>query len=205
MVDSLAGLVGCAQMAALELHTWGTHAEHVEQPDQIIFDLDPDPSVLLPAVMDAARMLRELLAQLGLESFVKTTGGKGLHVVLPIVPELGWDAVKGFSKAVADALVQSYPARFTATSVKAQRSARIFIDYLRNGRGATAIAPYSTRARPGATVATPLAWEELNERLDPTRFNLLTVPARLERLGRDPWHDYGRVSQSLKAAIEKLT
>ncbi|MFO0982388.1 MAG: DNA ligase D [Planctomycetota bacterium] len=204
MIDSLAGLIGCVQMAVLELHTWGTHMEHLDRPDQLIFDLDPDTALPFSAVIAAASTLRALLTALELTSFVKTTGGKGLHVVVPIDPELGWSEVKAFSKAVADALVRIEPRRYTATSAKAERTGKIFVDYLRNAEGATAVAAYSTRARAGAPVATPIHWDELDEHFDPRLWHVRSLGARLAQLAGDPWQGYAATRQSLGAAIRKL-
>ena len=152
-VEDVAGLISLVQMGVLEVHVWGSRANQLEKPDRLIFDLDPDPSVDWSDVVIAAREMRHLLLELGLTSFLKTTGGKGLHVVVPIVPRVEWEKARAFSRAVAELMVQAAPDRFIATMSKAARKGKIFIDYLRNGRGATAVAPYSTRAKPGATVS----------------------------------------------------
>ncbi|WP_437300587.1 DNA ligase D [Sorangium sp. So ce426] len=201
-IETTEGLVSLVQMGALELHLWGSRVDRIEQPDRMVFDLDPAPDLPWERVADAARTARRLLSSLGLQSFVKTTGGKGLHVVAPIAPRRGWDEVKAFTKAVADALVRSDPARYTATMSKAKRAGKVFIDYLRNGRGATAVAPYSTRARPGAAVATPLSWDELDAPLDPASFTIDTVPQRLAAI-RDPWAELTSVRQSITSAMLK--
>ena len=164
----------------------------------MVLDLDPDEGLGWEAVVAAAREVRALLEDaLGLRTFVRTTGGKGLHLVVPLDRRHGWDEVKGFSRAVAERLTREQPSRYTATLSKRARKGRIFIDYLRNGRGSTAIASYSTRARPGATVATPITWEELSPRLRPDRFTTATVPRRLARPGADPWEGIAAVRQSL--------
>jgi bifunctional non-homologous end joining protein LigD len=155
------GLAALVQLGTVEIHLWGAAIETVETPDQIIFDLDPDPGVPLDRVRDAALTVREKLREVGFESLLKTSGGKGYHVVVPLKPWAGWDRVKGFARDFARAMAQSEPALYTATLSKKARKGKIFIDYLRNGRGSTAIAPYSTRARPGASVAMPIAWEAL--------------------------------------------
>ncbi|WP_437593757.1 DNA ligase D [Sorangium sp. So ce1000] len=201
-VETTEGLVSLIQMGALEVHVWGSRVDRIEQPDRMVFDLDPAPDLPWERVADAARAARRLLASLGLQSFVKTTGGKGLHVVVPIAPRRGWDEVKPFTKAVADALVRADPTRYTATMSKAKRTGKVFVDYLRNGRGATAVAPYSTRARPGAAVATPLSWDELDAPLDPASFTIETVPQRLASI-RDPWAELTRVRQSITSAMLK--
>ena len=199
----VAGLISLVQMGVLEIHVWGSRAGHLEKPDRLIFDLDPDPAVEWPQVIDAARQVRVLLDELGLTSFLKTTGGKGLHVVVPVQPRTEWDEAKAFCRAVADFMVRAAPERFIATVSKAARKGKIFIDYLRNGRGATAVAPYSTRAKPGATVSTPIAWEELTSSLHSDHFTIENLPARLGKLKKDPWADLAKTKQSITAAMLK--
>jgi len=204
MVDSVAGLVSLVQIGVLELHGWGSLADDVDKPDRLVFDLDPDPSVPWKGVVEAARLLRERLAELGLQSFVQTTGGKGLHVLAPLARRRDWDEVKPFARALAECLVAEAPELYLSKASKAARKGKIFIDWLRNGRGATAIVPYSTRARKGATVATPLDWGEL-DKADPAAFNVETVPGRLAKLKKDPWAEFWKVKQSLRAdALKKL-
>jgi len=198
IVDA-AGLLGLVQLGALEIHAWTSRAPDVLHPDQLIFDLDPDPAVPWSETVATARALRERLESLGLESFAKTTGGKGLHVVAPIVPHADFDSAKDFARALVDELVARNPALYLAKASKAARRGKIFLDYLRNARGATAICPYSTRAREGAPVATPIAWSELSAKLDPQRFSVETVPKRLAKLSRDPWEGYAKLRQSLPA------
>jgi bifunctional non-homologous end joining protein LigD len=195
-IDSLPGLVSLAQAGALEIHLRGSTIEHLEEANRLVFDLDPGPGVTWPTVIAAAREVRERLRKLKLESFVKTTGGKGLHVVLPIRPE-PWDEAKDFCRRIAESMVRDNPKAYTATVKKAARNNRIFVDYLRNSREATAIAPYSTRARPGATVATPLSWEELGSQKVPNAFTLQNLHKRLPRLRHDPWKEMGRIKQRL--------
>jgi bifunctional non-homologous end joining protein LigD len=202
-VDSLAGLLSLVQMGVLELHIWGAHRDDIERPDYVVFDLDPDVGLAWERVVAGARLLRDLLAGLGLRSFLKTTGGKGLHVVVPLTRRLGWDEVKAFTKAVAEAVAAAEPERYTANLSKAKRSGRIFIDYLRNGRGATSIAAYSTRARPGAPVSTPLHWDELDSDVRANSFDVRNLPARLESLRADPWQGFAKVRQSITAAMRK--
>ena len=149
-------------MGVLEIHIWGSQADQYEKPDRLIFDLDPDPTVEWPYVVTAAKEVRLLLEELGLISFIKTTGGKGLHVVVPIQRRTTWDDAKAFCRAVADFMVRAAPDRYIAKMSKAARKGKIFVDYLRNDLGATAIAPYSTRNRAGATVSVPISWEELS-------------------------------------------
>ncbi|HEV7256280.1 MAG TPA: DNA ligase D [Bosea sp. (in: a-proteobacteria)] len=157
------GLAALVQLGTVEIHLWGATIDAVETPDQVIFDLDPDSGLSLDRVRDAALAVRDRLGELGFKSLLKTSGGKGYHVVMPLKPRAGWDRVKGFARDFAQAMAQSEPALYTATLSKKARKGKIFIDYLRNGRGSTAIAPYSTRARPGASVAMPIAWEALAE------------------------------------------
>ncbi len=202
-IDDASGLISLVQMGVLEIHAWGSRAKHLEKPDRLIFDLDPDPSVAWPEVIKAARQVRLLLEELGLNSFIKTTGGKGLHLVVPVQPRTEWDEAKAFCRAVADFMVRAEPDRFIATMSKAARKGKIFIDYLRNGRGATAVAPYSTRNRPGATVSAPIAWDELTSSLHSDHFTIENLPARLSKLKTDPWAGLAKTKQSITAAMVK--
>jgi bifunctional non-homologous end joining protein LigD len=186
-VDGLPGLIGLVQGGALEIHTWQASLDDLERPDQIVMDLDPDEAVGPEDLHAAAEEVRDRLAAVGLASFLKTTGGKGYHVVAPLAPAADWAAVKGFAKSVADSMAADAPARYVATISKAKRKGRILVDYLRNGRGATAVAPYSTRARPGATVSTPIGWDELRA-VAPGAVAIAGAAARL-RLP-DPWEDF---------------
>jgi bifunctional non-homologous end joining protein LigD len=202
LADTARAIAGLAQMNALELHVWGARVAAIERPDTLVLDLDPDPDLPWARVAAAARLTRALLDELGLESFVKTTGGKGLHVVVPLEARHGWDQVKRFAERVAVHLARTRPEEFTATMSKARRRGKIFIDYLRNGRGATAVAPYSLRARPGASVATPLSWDELSAKAPPLRFTIEVVLERIAR-SKDPWVDYARRRQRLTAAMQE--
>ena len=203
-IDSLAGLIAFVQMGALELHVWGSRTDRLEQPDRLVFDLDPAPELSWVAVMDGARAVRAWLEDLGLVSYVKTTGGKGLHVVVPITRgRADWDEAKAFTKAVATAMATENPTLYTAIITKARRTNKIFIDYLRNGRGATAVAAFSSRARPGATVSTPLHWDELDAKLDPGELTITTVPRRLARLRKDAWEGFSSVRQSITAEMKR--
>lgn len=196
-IDDLDGLIALAQLGALEVHTWGSRRDDVERPDLLVMDLDPDEPLPWESVQGAAVELRQRLADHGLVSFVKATGGKGLHVVAPVAPELGWDELKAFAQGLAVAMVRDAPTRFVANMAKAQRRGKIFVDYLRNGRGATAVAPYSTRARPGAPVAAPITWEELAAGVRPSDFDVLTIPARLASLRTDPWEGFLELEQAI--------
>jgi bifunctional non-homologous end joining protein LigD len=199
-IETAAALVSLVQLGALEIHTWGSHIDALEKPDLLVFDLDPGPGVEWPTIVEAASMVRELLDALGLRSFVKTTGGKGLHVTVPILPERDWDEVKPFTKAVATALERVDPKRYVASMAKAKRTGKVFVDYLRNGRGATAVVPYSTRARPDGHVAMPLSWDELDDSVSPATFTIESVPEWLARRG-DPWAELPSVRQSLTDAM----
>jgi bifunctional non-homologous end joining protein LigD len=201
-VDSVQGVVSLAQAGVLEIHVRGSTTDDLEKANRLVFDLDPGPGVEWNEVVAAAREVRERLRALKLESFVKTTGGKGLHVVLPIKPA-PWDDAKEFCRQVAEQMAKDNPQRFTSTIKKSARKDRIFIDYLRNSREATAIAPYSTRARPGATVSVPLTWEELGAQKVSNGFNVLNLPKRLKRLRTDPWKKMGQIKQSLPGRIRR--
>ena len=181
MANSVSALVALLQMGALELHPFGSSAPKLECPDRIIFDFDPDDDVSWETLVEAVHLLKTLLEELGLQTFIKTTGGKGLHVVVPIRPALGWDDIKSFTKAVAELMVKSFPDRFVATVTKSKRHGKIFVDYLRNAEGATAVAAYSLRARANAPVATPIAWDELSQDVRRDHFNVKNVPQRLEK------------------------
>ncbi|HVB15596.1 MAG TPA: DNA ligase D [Stellaceae bacterium] len=202
-VKDLAGLVALVQMGVLEIHPWGSNVAKLETPDRITFDFDPDEGLPWEHVTAAAIDMREALLGIGLESFVKTTGGKGLHVVAPVTPKLGWDQIKEFSRWVAERFVAAHPDRFTANMAKRARRGRIFIDYLRNGRGATAIGAYSPRAREGAPVATPLFWDEVENGVRPQAFTVTTVPTRLAGLKADPWGAMPTVRQSIGARVRR--
>ena len=199
-VHDLPGLAALAQLGSLEIHTWGCHVDQVEQPDLMVFDLDPDVGLGWEKVALAAFELRRRLHDVGLESFVKTTGGKGLHVVAPIARGPDWDDFKAFARAIVEAMAHEAPDGYTTNPVKLQRKGKIFLDYLRNGRGATFIAPYSPRARAGAPVATPISWDELAHGVDAATFTTATVPRRLAALRADPWQDLAKIHQSLTAA-----
>jgi bifunctional non-homologous end joining protein LigD len=199
MLDGLDGMIDLVQASVLEIHPWGSTFTHLEQPDRLIFDLDPGDGVPWSAVVDAAIDLRTRLEDIGLTSFVKTSGGKGLHVVLPVQPSVGWDEAKGFTHAIARAMAAASPDRYVAIMSKTARRGKIFIDYLRNGRGATAVAAYSTRALPQASVSTPLAWDELSEGIRPDHFKIGNLRQRLDVLKRDPWAEIFTVRQKLPA------
>ena len=196
-IETLEGLISLVQSSVLEIHPWGSRIDDVDHADLMFFDLDPDPGLGWQNVIDAAYELRGLLRKNGLESFVKTTGGKGLHVVVPLQPAASWDSVKAYSQSIAEQMSRQHPERFTASMSLRTRKHRIFVDYLRNVRGATAVAPYSTRARSGAPVSAPIAWEELSAEIGPAHYTVSNLPGRLRHLEADPWADFGKTRQKL--------
>ena len=199
-VDSAAGVVELVQLGVVELHGWGSRMPRWDRPDWIVMDLDPDEGLAFSKVIDAARELHDALAGIGLESWVKTTGGKGLHVVIPLAPRHDWGVVRAVSEGLARALEAQAPGRYVANMAKRARKGKIFVDYLRNAQGATAILPYSPRARPEMPVAMPVSWDELDG-LDPADFTVASVPARLARRRRDPWADMRDAKQVLSKAM----
>lgn len=186
------------QFNVLEFHPWGSLANKPELADRVVFDLDPAPDVSWSEVVAAARQMRELLKQAGFVSYVRTSGGKGLHVVMPLKPACDWDQVKPFAHAFADAMAQMDPLKYLATASKKLRKGRIFIDYLRNTRGATSVASFSLRARPGAPVAMPLKWEELGRIKRGDAFNIDSAMARVRKWKAHPWQGIDKVRQGLK-------
>jgi bifunctional non-homologous end joining protein LigD len=197
VLDDLAGLITLVQAGVIEIHPWGSTFSHLETPDRLIFDLDPGEDVPWSAVIDAAREVRARLNDVGLTSFVKTSGGKGLHVVVPITPSAGWEDAKEFTKSIADAMARDKPDRYLAIATKSARRGRIFVDYLRNGRGATAVGPYSPRALPQASVSVPLDWSELSEAIRADHFKIDNLRQRLDNLKRDSWQDISTIQQKL--------
>jgi bifunctional non-homologous end joining protein LigD len=195
-IDDLDGLLALVQAGVLEVHVWGSTIDRLDVCDRIVFDLDPGPGVTWAAVIEGARELRERLRRLGLESFLKTSGGKGLHIVVPF-DGADWTTTKEFTKQIAVAMSADSPTKYLAKMTKSARNGRIFIDYLRNGRGATAVAAYSPRARPGAPVSVPIDWRELTASMTPDRFTVLNLRNRLNRLRHDPWAEIGRIRQKL--------
>ena len=200
-IEDARGLLSLVQWGGIEFHPWGSRAEAPTLPDRLIFDLDPDPEAPWKNVTDGAAEVRDRMQEFGLTSFLKTTGGKGLHVVVPIEPKYGWPAIKGFTRAVAESMARDSPTRFIANMSKAKRKGRIFIDYLRNDLTSTAASAFSVRARPGAGVSTPLFWRELTPKLSPADYTMKTLPKRLKSQKTDPWADFFEVRQGIEASI----
>jgi bifunctional non-homologous end joining protein LigD len=199
IVDDEPALIALAQRNIVEFHTWNATADRLERPNRIVLDLDPGPEVPWRQMVEAARLVRSAFAAAGLESWLKTTGGKGLHVVAPLVPAVDWTVCLEFAKAVAFSIAERDPARFTTRFAKTGRESLILIDYLRNNRTNTAVAAYSVRARPHAPISVPLDWEELTPKLDPARWTVKSIGRRLKQLeaGDDPWAGYFRCRQKL--------
>ena len=197
VVDDVPGLIALAQMNVLEIHTWNSLAEDVEHPNRVVFDLDPAPDVLWPRVVECARHVREKLRAIKLQSWVKTTGGKGVHVVVPLEPREDWAECLDFTRSFADAMVSERPNDFVATLSKAKRSGKILLDYLRNNRTNTSVAAFSIRARPGAPVSMPISWDELDASPKGDAFTMHDVVSRLDAQRRDPWAGYWKRGQHL--------
>lgn len=189
-IDSAEGLVTLAQFGVIELHAWGAFPNDPESPERLVWDLDPGPGVEWDDIVRGAREVRGLLDELGMASYLLATGGKGLHVIVPLEAGADWDASKSFAKQIAQAMAQESPKRYIAVSTKSKRRNKIFVDYLRNGRGATAIAPYSVRAREGAPIATPIRWDELGRLKSANHYTLSNIRRRLSALSSDPWEGY---------------
>jgi bifunctional non-homologous end joining protein LigD len=198
-LDSLEGLLSLVQAGVVEIHPWGSRTDDLDRPDRLIFDLDPGEGAPWDAVIAAAGEVRDRLHALGLTSFVKTTGGKGLHVVVPVEPAADWEHAKAFTASIAEAMAADHPDRYVATVAKRARRGRIYIDYLRNDRGSTAVSAYSTRSLPQASVSTPLAWDELSSGLRSDHFTANNLRNRLAFLGGDPWDGFFSVRQRIPA------
>ncbi|MFZ5782824.1 MAG: DNA ligase D [Pseudomonadota bacterium] len=199
-IDDLAGLLELVQASVVEIHPWGARADWPDLPDRVTIDLDPGDNVPWQRVVEAAHDVRRRLAAMALESFVKTTGGKGLHVVFPLTPAADWDTVKTFAQSIAAAMAADRPDLYTDNMAKSGRRGRIFVDYLRNGLGATAVGAYSTRGREGAPASVPLAWDELGPEIRSNHFTLLNLPNRLAFLDGDPWEGFLSLKQALPGA-----
>ncbi|MGY2297992.1 DNA ligase D [Pseudomonas yamanorum] len=203
-IDSPAALIGAVQMGTVELHTWGATADKIETPDLFVLDLDPDPALPWKSMLEAAQLTLSVLDELGLEAFVKTSGGKGLHLVIPLARKDDWDTVKAFAKAIAQFMTQQLPERFTATSGPKNRIGKIFIDYLRNARGASTVAAYSVRARPGLPVSVPVSRDELKGLHGAQQWTVANLHERLQNLKKDPWAGYANRQKISKKMWEKL-
>lgn len=199
VIDDLRGLISLVQLGVLEIHPWGARADDAERPDRLVFDLDPGDNAVWEDVVHAARWLHGRLAGLGLRAFLRTTGGKGLHVVVPVRPELDWEQARGLVRAIAGELAAEDPRRYTVELSKAARVGKVLLDYLRNSHGASSIAAYSPRARRGAPVAAPLHWDELAQLRGPAQFSVRNVPARLAAQQWEPWADMGDLDQAVPA------
>ena len=194
-------LLTFVQFGALEFHVWGSSFNHIEEPDMVVFDLDPGPGVSWKKTIEAAEVLREFLKSLEMKSYAKLSGGKGIHVVVPIaVGSVGWE-IKSLAKAIAEAFDRLVPGQFVTVMSKAKREKRIFIDYLRNGRGATSIAPYSVRSNPEASICVPIDWKDLPNITDPRQFTILNVDDWLVPIKDDPWQKFYRDAFSVKPDI----
>lgn len=204
-IEERQGFVAAAQMGAIEFHIWGSRADMLETPDRLVFDIDPDEGLPFTGVKIAARDVRKLLRDVGLECMPMVTGGKGVHVMVPLQPAAGWETAAAFSRTVANCLAQRHPDRYVATMSKARRKGRIFIDWLRNERGATAVAPYSIRARKGAPVAVPVTWRELSRLRSAHSFDIaralkrLDTPCPLQAMNEDQ-----SITQDMVDGVEKM-
>ena len=194
-IENASGLISEAQMGTLEFHIWGSCIDELERPDMMVFDLDPDEGMDIDRVRQGAKDMKSILAELSLNSYLKTSGGKGYHVVVPLKPAVDWDVFYNFSKRVAEVMEQKWPERYTSNVRKAKRADKIFIDWIRNGRGATSVAPYSLRSRKGAKVSMPISWDELDT-VAPDDINMSDALLRIA--GDDPWGDFFQNNQMLK-------
>ena len=202
-IDTVKALIGAAQMGTIELHTWNALVSNIEKPDRVVFDLDPDPALGWDKMIEAAQLTRTLLEELGLASFCKTSGGKGLHVVVPLAKQAGWDEVKTFSQAVAQHMAATLPKHFAAKMGPQNRKRKIFVDYLRNSRGSSTVVAFSARARPGLGVSVPLGWDELDGTTGGDQWTVANLHERLESLHEDPWSAYAKTRQRITAAMKK--
>jgi bifunctional non-homologous end joining protein LigD len=202
-IDNVEALIGAVQMGTLEFHTWNGSIRNLEKPDRMIFDLDPDPKLAWARMVEAAMLLHTLLDELGLEAFIKTSGGKGFHVVVPLRRDAGWDPVKAFAHAISTHMATTFPKLFSAKMGPRNRIGKIFIDYLRNSRGASTVAAYSTRARPGMGVSVPVSWDEVPQLESADQWNIKTLATRLKQTPEDPWAAYWKMQQRITAAMKR--
>lgn len=204
VLDNRKALAGAAQMNTVELHTWNALAKSIEKPDRVIFDLDPDPTLPWARVIEATTLTRTLLEELGLKIFLKTSGGRGLHIVVPLLRKYDWDGAKNFAQSVSRHLARAIPDRFSAKMGAQNRVGKVFVDYLRNGRGATTVAAFSARARPGLPVSVPISWDGLESLKSSDQWNIVNVHDHLASQKKDPWGTYEKSRQSLAGAIKLL-
>ncbi|NMA48552.1 MAG: DNA ligase, partial [Tissierellia bacterium] len=193
-VNSKSGILYEVQMGTLEFHTWASSVHTLEKPDIMVFDLDPDEGMNLERVREGVKHLKEILDELSLKSYLKTSGGKGYHVVVPLKSNVSWDEFRSFAKSIAEVMEEKWPDRYTSNMRKENRKNKIFIDWIRNGRGATSVAPYSIRARKGAKVSMPISWDELDE-IAPDEIDMKRAIARIKK--DDPWNDFFEIEQML--------
>ena len=203
-IDNARALLGAVQMGTIELHTWGATADKIETPDLFVLDLDPDPALPWKSMLEAAQLTLSVLDELGLETFVKTSGGKGLHLIVPLARRDGWDTVKAFAKAIAQFMTAQLPERFTATSGPKNRVGKIFIDYLRNARGASTVSAYSVRARTGLPVSVPVSRKELEGLRGAQQWTVANLHQRLESLNADPWAGYANRQRITRKMWDRL-
>jgi bifunctional non-homologous end joining protein LigD len=203
-VGTAQGILSAAQMNVIEFHTWNATVRTIDKPDRIVFDLDPGEGVAWPRVQEAASLVRSFLDELGLQAWLKTSGGKGLHVVVPLAPRHDWDTVKGFSQAVVEHLARVVPNRFSAKSGAQNRVGKIFVDYIRNSHGATTAAAFSARARPGLGVSMPVSWEQLGSLKSGAQWTIANAREHLSFQHEDPWADYWSTRQPLGKAMKRL-
>lgn len=199
--DSVTAVVEAVQMGTVEFHTWNARSDRIDRPDRIVFDLDPDPSLPWSRMVEATSMTLDLLAELGLNAFLKTSGGRGMHVVVPIDRRQDWDSVNSFARGVTARLASDFPERIAEKMGPKNRVGKIFVDYLRNQRGASTVAAYSVRARPGLPVSVPIALDELERISGADQWTIHNLPERLQALPGDPWADYGATRQSISARL----
>ncbi|HSC80618.1 MAG TPA: DNA primase small subunit domain-containing protein, partial [Chitinolyticbacter sp.] len=188
----------------IELHTWGATSDRIETPDHLVLDLDPDPALPWRSMLEATQLTLGVLDELGLDAFLKTSGGKGIHIIVPLARRADWESVKAFAKAVAQFMTRQLPERFSATSGPKNRVGKIFIDYLRNGRGASTVAAYSLRARPGLPVSVPIARDELDDLRSAQQWTIGNLQQRLDGLRQDPWQGYANRQQLTRAMWKRL-
>jgi bifunctional non-homologous end joining protein LigD len=203
-VDTLDALMSAAQMNVVEFHTWNSTVRKLDTPDRVIFDLDPGEGLKWGQMQEAALLVHTLLSELGLKAWLKTSGGKGLHIVVPLTPRLDYETVKSFSRAFVRHLAKTIPERFSATPGPSHRVGKVFVDYLRNGMGQTTVAAFSARARPGMGVSMPVSWEQLSALKSGAQWTVQTAREYLSFQTEDPWADYWSTRQSLASAMKRL-